>query len=245
MKQVMGSTGIGALGAMLLAIVSGACVAQEKYADSEVTAKHWQKEFFAADKQRAQLEAENARLKSQLEASNIDIANAGYTQEIDARLKNVRDILAQLGNAPDDVTKFQVDGGYVYRVKDSILFALGSSEISSDGQKVLVTLAEDINSRPHGPIYVRGHTDNVPVAKPETLQRFPHGNMQLSAARAVEVAAMLTEKCRVDGSRLVVMGFGPNEPVAGNDSEGSRQKNRRVDIFVADVESSSAKADQH
>ena len=129
------------------------------------------------------MQAENLRLKAQLQAGGGATLDASYTQDIDQRLSHLKDILAQLGKDPGDVTKFAVDGGYVYRIKDSILFASGSSDISTDGQQVLATVAEDINSRPHGLVYVRGHTDNVPVAKPQTLERFPHGNLQGSLRR--------------------------------------------------------------
>jgi flagellar motor protein MotB len=227
-------------GAFLLATALSACVAQEHYDDAQTSAKHWQREFIEATKQRDELQAENMKLKAQLEAGGGAPLDASYTNDIDQRLSHLKDILAQLGKDPGDVTKFAVDGGYVYRVKDSILFAPGSSDISSDGQQVLATVAEDINSRPHGAVYVRGHTDNVPVAKPATMERFPHGNLQLSAARAVEVGALLASKGHVDSSRIVVMGFGPNEPVAPNDSDANKQKNRRVDIFVSDPDKPAA-----
>jgi flagellar motor protein MotB len=227
--------------ATIAGILLASCVAQEEYADSQTNAKHWQREYIEADKQRNELQAENLKLKAQLEAGGGPI-DSSYTQAIDERLSNLKTILAQLGHDPGDVTKFAVDGGYVYRMKDSILFALGSADISTDGQQILTTVASDINSRPHGTVYVRGHTDSVPVSRPQTLERFPHGNLQLSAARAVEVAALLSSKGGVDGSRLVVMGFGPNTPVAANDSDSNRQKNRRVEIFVADAEAAGATA---
>ena len=106
--------------------------------------------------------------------------------------------------------------------------------VSADAQPILDQIAADIVSRPHGGLFVRGHTDNVPIVKPETVQRFPHGNLQLSASRAVEVAAQLIQRGKVASDRVTVMGFGPSDPVAPNDSPEGRQKNRRVDIFVAD-----------
>lgn len=223
-----------ALCALSLTFALGACVAQETYDQAELSAKHYQNQTIRKDAEVARLEDENRRLRAQLDAAQVGISEAGYTQDIDERLKRLRDTMAELGKDPGDVTKFKVDGGYVYRVKDSILFALGSAQISSDGQKILDEVAGDIKSRPHGTVYVRGHTDNLPVKRPETLAKFPHGNLQLSAERAVEVAMFLSGKGQVDGKRVVVMGFGPNDSVAPNDSETNRQKNRRVDIFVSD-----------
>ena len=89
----------------------------------------------------------------------------------------------------------------------------------------------EIASQPFERIWVRGHTDNDPVKKPATIEKFPHGNLQLSAARAVEVAALLADN-GIPQDRLVVAGFGPTEPVAPNDQSENKRKNRRVEIFV-------------
>jgi len=218
----------------LLAGTMASCVAQETYDDAQLSAKHWQNQAIEQAARLNELEEQNRQLRAELEASDIEVAEAGY--QIDERLANLRNTLSELGSNPGDVTKFQVDGGYVYRVKDSILFGFASADVSAEGKTVLEEVAADINSRPHGKVYVRGHTDSVPVKRAETLKKFPHGNLQLSAARAVEVGGYLMGPGQVDPARLVVMGFGPSEPVAPNDTEANRQKNRRVEIFVADEE---------
>jgi chemotaxis protein MotB len=230
MHKCIGLVGVVALGGLLTS-----CVTQEQYDDAQQSAKHYQKEWIDQGRRLSELESENARLRAELEAGDVEIAEAGY--QIDERLANLRTIMSELGNDPGDVTKFQVEGGYVYRMKDSILFGFASSEVSADGKTILLEVAEDINSRPHGKVYVRGHTDSIPVKRAETLKKYPHGNLQLSAARAIEVAGILTANGSVDKNRVVVMGFGPSEPVAPNDNEEGRKKNRRVEIFVSDEES--------
>ena len=119
-------------------------------------------------------------------------------------------------------------------MKDSILFPLASADVSPEGREVLKGLAADITSRPeYKTIWVRGHTDNVPVVKTETLRKFPYGNLQLSAARAIEVAGIMIKEGQVDPARIVVLGFGPNEPKVANSSPENRQINRRVEIFIS------------
>jgi chemotaxis protein MotB len=228
-------TALGALCAAPLLLALGSCVAQETYDQAELTAKHYQDQAIRLEAELARLEDENRRMRAQLDAAQVQISEAGYTDDIDERLQNLRSILADLGNQPGDVSKIKVPGGYVYRVKDSVLFDLGSASVREDGKRVLEEVAADIRSQPFRTVYVRGHTDNLPVSRPETVKRFPHGNLQLSAARAVEVAAWLTGGGGVDERTVVVMGFGPNDPVAPNDSAENRQRNRRVDIFVEDV----------
>ncbi len=216
-----------------LALVSSSCVSAQKYDETQLAAKHYQNE--SQDRQRSvdELQAENARLRRQLDASTLNVQ--AVSADVDSHLNDLKNRIAELGDNPEEITKFRVDGGYVYQVKESILFAQGSSDISKEGQqKLLERVVPDINSKAHGTIYVRGHTDSVPVKKPETVAKFPHGNLQLSAARAIEVAAVLTEKGSVDRDRVVVMGFGPSDPIAPNSNAENRQKNRRVEIFVSD-----------
>lgn len=214
-------------------VLTTSCVSRQRYDETQLAAKHYQKTTLDYERQIAALETENASLRRQLKASEMNVQNA--SADLDERLRSLNEKIAEMGTNPGDITKFRVDGGYVYQVKEAILFALGSSDLSAEGQQALIeTVAPDINSRAHGRIYVRGHTDSVPVKKPETLAKFPHGNLQLSAARAVEVAALLVEKGKVANDRVVVMGFGPSDPVAPNDNAENRQRNRRVEIFVSD-----------
>lgn len=238
------SAPVFAVSAVLGALLLGSCVTQERFDDAQLTAKHYQNRTIEYEGRLASLEDENRRLRAQLEASESNPVDAGFAAEnFDARLASLRNVLAELGQAPGDVTKFAVDGGYVYRVKDSVLFALGSDDVSADGKRVLTEVAADIRSRPHGKVFVRGHTDNLPIVKPDTKARFPYGNLDLSAARAVSVGAFLAAN-QVNEQRLVVMGFGASEPVAPNDTEDNRRRNRRVDIFVQDANAAAGAAEQ-
>jgi flagellar motor protein MotB len=226
-----------------LALPLAACVSQERFDDTHLSAKHYQSRAIEQDKRMHELQDENRRLRAQLDASEKSLAEAGFSPEaIDERLANLKNLLAEIGQNPGDVTKFSVDGGYVYRMKDSIVFALGSADVSADGQRVLAQIAADIASKPHGKVYVRGHTDTTPISKPETKAKFPNGNLQLSAERAVSVGAFLSKEAKIDEARVVVMGFGPHDPIAPNDGPENKQRNRRVDIFVADAEPASADA---
>ncbi len=219
--------------ALFSGLAASSCKTQEDYQDAVAEAKRWQQEYYRLEENWELQNAEMRRLRDQLDVRAAAI-EASNTDDIDQRLSDLQSIIAELGPNPGDVTKFRVDGGFVYRVRDSILFDTGSASVREDARTVLDDVAADIDNAAHGLVYVRGHTDNVPVAKPKTLEMFPHGNLQLSAARAVEVAAYLTEKAGMASGKVVVMGFGPNDPVADNGSAEGRQRNRRVDIFVAD-----------
>jgi outer membrane protein OmpA-like peptidoglycan-associated protein len=70
-------------------------------------------------------------------------------------------------------------------------------------------------------LHVVGHTDNV-----GTLA----SNMDLSKRRADAVAKVLTAKYSIAALRLGAQGVGSLAPVASNDAEEGRAKNRRVEL---------------
>ena len=101
------------------------------------------------------------------------------------------------------------------------------------GADLLQRMVAEIAQGTYDRIWVRGHTDSDPVSRPETLARFPGGNLELSVARANAVAAKLVE-FGIPKKSLAVAGFGPNEPIAPNNTPENKRKNRRVEIFVLD-----------
>jgi len=221
-----------ALGALLFA----SCATQQDFQDAVDLAKHYETQAFALEAENARLKKDNQRLNSELAMSQVSALEAGTgSRDLEARLAEYEERLRSLSSNPDSISKVDLGGGaYVYMVPDAVLFASGSAEVGADGRKALInTVAADINRGGHGRIWVRGHTDSVPVAKPATLKKYPHGNLQLSVARAIEVAAILTDAGKVSKDDVVVAGFGPSEPLVANDSPDNQRLNRRVEIFVS------------
>jgi chemotaxis protein MotB len=224
--------------ALLLAAVpsSLACVAQTRYDDALAEVKYYQRQYQDLASFHGQCEATIQGLKGELALYEGKMPlEAVATKELDERLANLKQLTEAIGTssgaAPGDVEFLQVEGGYGVRVTDEVLFDSGSDEIRSEGRGILLKVAQQIASRPYQRIWVRGHTDSDPVKRPATLERFPHGNLQLSAERAVEVAALLAGNGVVQ-EKMVVAGFGPNEPVVPNSSPENKRRNRRVEIFV-------------
>ena len=81
----------------------------------------------------------------------------------------------------------------------------------------------------HTPYDVRieGHTDNVPIHTAEF-----DSNWELSAARATTIARLFLDLGTLQPDRISVAGFAEFHPVAGNDNDEGRAKNRRVDLVV-------------
>ncbi|MEX1025517.1 MAG: OmpA family protein [Planctomycetota bacterium] len=227
----------------VLPLVS-ACVSQRRYDESLTEAQFYQRNFQDLEAYQAQLEAELARLRAETEG--ITPVEATFTADIDERLAELALLSQRIGALPSDLEVAPVEGGFMMRVSDGLLFDSGQATVRSEGREILLKAAQEIAAHPHRRIWVRGHTDSDPVKKAETLARFPLGNLDLSVQRAMHVAELLANEGGLDRHKLVVAGFGPNQPIAPNDSSLNKARNRRVEIFVLDhdaaVESDAADA---
>ena len=74
---------------------------------------------------------------------------------------------------------------------------------------------------------VEGNTDDVPISRPNI-----RNNWDLSALRASSVVQELQTRYGVDPKRLTAAGRGEYNPVAANDSERGKQRNRRTQIII-------------
>jgi chemotaxis protein MotB len=225
--------GFGLSAVVLGAALSSSCATQDQYDEAVAQAKYHQTRVHELERDNARMQDEIDRLKSALAMGGVGAMNASSTADFQSRISELQAQIDGLGRPLRDVERFDVDGGYVLMLQDKILFSSGSADLSSEGQTTVRDLAREIQAQPHGRLWVRGHTDSDRVVKPETIARFPRGNLQLSTARAIEVAALLIQN-GVTEKDVAIAGFGPNEPVAPNDSADNKRTNRRVEIFVAD-----------
>jgi outer membrane protein OmpA-like peptidoglycan-associated protein len=104
-----------------------------------------------------------------------------------------------------------------------IEFPTASAEIGTTGAARLEAVAQVAVTCP-GTLRVEGHTDNVGRAA---------FNRDLSSRRAEAVRDVLV-RGGLPAERLVAVGFGADKPVAGNDTEAGRARNRRIDIRVVE-----------
>jgi outer membrane protein OmpA-like peptidoglycan-associated protein len=102
-----------------------------------------------------------------------------------------------------------------------IYFDTGKADVKPESDATLKEVAKLLQGDPSLKLYVVGHTDNV-----GTLA----SNMDLSRRRANAVTQVLATKYGVASARLSAQGDGPTAPVASNDSEDGRAKNRRVEL---------------
>jgi chemotaxis protein MotB len=115
-------------------------------------------------------------------------------------------------------------------LESKVLFSLGKSELTPEGQRAIRRVANAIKSDfPGKYIRIEGHTDSMPIKSVPGKT-----NLELSNERAVAVWRYLVDQCGLDPKRLYTAGFGQYRPVASNRTERGRQMNRRVEIVVVD-----------
>ena len=102
-----------------------------------------------------------------------------------------------------------------------IYFDTGKSVVKPDSKPALEEVAKLDKADAALKLWVVGHTDSVGTVD---------DNMKLAHARAEAVVAELTTTYGVAAARLKGYGVGPLAPVASNDTEDGRAKNRRVDL---------------
>ena len=185
--------------------------------------------LLSAAKKRAQAaEAENQRLQ------NRDAAFRDAQARLEARLKDLEGMgfPEAAAGADQDISLERLPGagGFKFVVQGEVLFGSGSADPTAEGSAALAKIAKALSGR-NERIRVEGHTDNVPIAKPETKAKFPHGNLDLSLQRALRAATVLVQE-GVDARRVSCAGFGEHQPRADNGSADGKKRNRRVEILV-------------
>ncbi len=130
-------------------------------------------------------------------------------------------------NDLEDKVIITADSKGVYvNVSNAILFGKESASISREGRSVLKSVGKLLNQLDNR-VVIEGHTDDIPNA----YGQYPT-NWELSVGRAVSVLRYLNENEHVDARRLSAVGYGENQPLAPNNSEENRARNRRVNIVV-------------
>ena len=109
-------------------------------------------------------------------------------------------------------------------IPSDISFDTGRSNIKPNLQPILDQFAQGLGNQPHTEIRIIGHTDSTGS---ETI------NNPLSVNRAASARDYLVSR-GVDARRIQIDGRGEREPIADNNSDSGRAKNRRIEIFLAE-----------
>ncbi|MBN2893981.1 MAG: OmpA family protein [Bacteroidales bacterium] len=109
-------------------------------------------------------------------------------------------------------------------VLNNVFFQKGKADLYSSSYPELDRLVDIMNENPEIKIEVQGHSNNL--GDRDKL-------MELSEQRAESVKKYIVEK-GVSPDRITTVGFGPDKPIATNDTEAGRKKNQRVEFKITD-----------
>ena len=127
----------------------------------------------------------------------------------------------------------QVLKGVVYiSLADNMLYKSGSYEINDRAEETLSKIAKIIMDYSDYDVLIEGNTDNVPINTSAATMKNIRNNWDLSALRASSVVQYLIDHFGVAPKRLTAGGRGQFNPIASNDTELGRQRNRRTQIII-------------
>ena len=172
------------------------------------------------DERRKRLvEAERARAEQAEKARQEAEARASLLAEEKAKMEAAAAEMRRLESSGLQVR--QTERGWVVIANDDLLFESGTT-LRPEADRTLDTLAEFLRNHRDRSVAVEGFTDSTGPA--DAAER-------RSERRAEAVKFALVQR-GVEPSRIDARGMGPNFPIASNDTESGRQRNRRVEVLI-------------
>ncbi|MCA9624927.1 MAG: OmpA family protein, partial [Myxococcales bacterium] len=178
--------------------------------------------------------AEKARLSASLDETTRALAEykarAAQLERIKQRFELLRAKLTELTNLGLEV-KIR-NNRMIISLPGDVLFPSGRDKLRTEGEEVLEKVAKIIYADPslRNRFYqVAGHTDS------QALRGGPfydNWGLSLMRARSVLVYLIDPEKGKLPNNKWSAAGFSDTDPVAGNDTDEGRQKNRRCELVV-------------
>jgi len=110
-------------------------------------------------------------------------------------------------------------------VFDHLNFDSGTTQLTPDSNQTVTDLISIMKCYPNMTVQLEGHTDNTGD---------PEANKKLSVDRAEAIKALLVAG-GIDGSRITTAGWGQEKPIATNDTEEGKAKNRRTELIVTKI----------
>ena len=129
----------------------------------------------------------------------------------------------------DQVTIRQHADWVEVEIRNDLLFPSGSAAMAGEGGDIVRKLGASLANLKN-PIFVQGHTDNVPIS----TAQYP-SNWELSAARAGAVVRLLGEG-GANTALMTVIGYGEQRPLQSNETSEGRATNRRVVLAILEPE---------
>jgi len=178
-------------------------------------------------------------LRQKIAALEEDIAKkTALIESMQTNLMGVSPLPVELNTALEDFARgsdmieYDASKGLV-KFKSDLLFEKGSDDVTTRAAEAVKTLCGILNTEAAKQFHVivAGHTDDVPIQRPQTKVEHPT-NRHLSSHRAISVLEEM-EKSGIESARLSTRGFGEYRPIEPNAAgKKGNPKNRRVEIYI-------------
>ena len=169
----------------------------------------------------AEMAEEMAALDERLGGATAE--QAALVQRLEAQAR-VKEQFAQVERM------FTAAEARVFREGDNIILRLtgltfdsGQSQIKPESFDLLAKVEKAIDVFPRSELIIEGHTDSFGG---------DDSNQKLSQQRAESVQQYMINAMRIPTYRLIATGYGETRPVASNETESGRERNRRIDIVI-------------
>ncbi len=137
-------------------------------------------------------------------------------------LPTEKDKLGKMDLADVQIKLKKEEAEAVKKAMETLEFDFGKDVIRASSTDGLDLVAELLHQNPDWRLKLSGHTDNVSTLK---------YNMNLSKKRVESIKKYMLKK-GIKENQIVLKWYGPTKPVASNDTEEGRQKNRRVEFLI-------------
>jgi len=190
-------------------------------------------EELRADALETQIDLENSRVRiAELEEEirGLDEQLGGVSQERVAlvqRLEAEERIREQFASIEQlftrDEARVSREGNTIVLRLVGLTFPSGSSRVGDEHRDLLAKVGRAATVFPRSQIVVEGHTDSYGGDE---------ANMALSRTRAEAVSAYLSGELGIPPFRISAVGYGETRPIANNETEQGRMRNRRIDVRI-------------
>ncbi len=248
---------------ILVVTTSGCC--HGRYGNAQLTAAQNHAKNLYAEQQNLQLQNQQMLMAMESDKQMLMQHLTDMESQLAAANDRVQNLMAERGELTDRFAKSVTDDGSIlvnsipsnlqsegfhydaatglHKFHSDILFDLGSDRLRPESDPILAEFSRSVKSGAASGmrVLIVGHTDDQRIARHETMQKHPT-NWHLSTDRAAAVVLALSN-LGVGPDRMAAMGYSEFQPLENSKEETSRQRNRRVELYIVPSEGNLARWD--
>lgn len=162
--------------------------------------------------------------------SDTPSKNSAYLEDQKslARIKGKVDNFIAVNELEKQFETKLTDDGLLVTIRDNVLYNPGKADVKPQYKTLAKELSKLLVFDPKRSVVITGYTDNIPMHNGEFSS-----NWELSVMRAVNFLTLIVDNNpQLDSSYFSAKGYGENKPIASNNTEEGRAKNRRVEVLI-------------